>query len=793
MKALREDFSRIMNPIYFDRMIAREHLLQFTLIILIVPLFLLFLWLIGSVMNFGLDYFGVNCSTGDTWRNNIVWDTLENYINANSHPDSTFSHRVYMMFVGIIGAMLLNGIFISAIVSWVEKRSERWRLGDLHYDKMRWFQKFHVLNNHVVIIGGNEMVPDLILQLFKHESDAPEYVLLMTNRDVPSLRNKLSSELGEEYERQVVIYHGDRTIENDLLHLQIELAKSIYVIGEQLDIDQKGSHHDVKNMECVRLLSMILRKKHEMSEGRQTNVSTKLCRVMFEYQSTFSAFQFTDVNSEISDYLDFRPFNYYETWAQKVFVRSTLTPKESDDYLPLEGLTPITPDSSDTVHLIIVGMSRMGIALGLEAAQVAHYPNFIHNPAANLRTRITFIDTAAKQEMQYVQGHYKELFALSRWRFIEAGDDNIYYNERGHIPYDVNDSAWKDPMSDVKSHSPYRDNIENDYTLGKQIVDVDWEFIQGNLEMPTVQCYIRDAAKQKNVRLTIAICFPKDNQSYAGSLYLPDEVYEMNNNVVQVLAYQPFGDAMRQCFMRRIEMVGDGDVSSVQYTDFNLFDKFRAFGMMNSCYDINYQEKTEKAAGKLGLQYKNTNKDIYDYKSEYGAKLGIKSPLKAGKSLAAQQWSNTYAAAHLWTKLRSIEWEEGKEISSDTMSILAQTEHIRWNMEQLLMGYAPLKPKEQQSIKNILKQFEVPYDELELLSKSKDEEINPTQFPKVKKWLEAWKVFDERKAILKAKMSHLDICSYEELQELDPEAFKYDMNLTKVLPEIYTEIKKINK
>lgn len=773
------------NPIYFDRMIAQGRIRQFLIVISFIPLLFILGWGVGMGIDHLLHVMGVHASF-DCAKNGIVWDTVENYINANAHEGSSFSHRLYMLAVGICGAFLLNGILVSVIVSWVEKRRERWENGDLRYDELRWFQKSYALNNYVIVIGGNEMVPELIRQLLTNDKSL--YALIMINRDVSSLRKRIVSILGSDEER-VVIYHGDRTLIDDLRHLQIERSKSIFVIGEQLDIEQSGSHHDVKNMECVKLMAQILHSEiKDKGMSSSTTFSPKLCRVMFEYQSSFSVFQFTDVDGTISSVLIFKPFNYYETWAQNVFICPTLKPNvATNPYLPLEGVTPITPDSDDTVHLIIVGMSRMGIALGIEAAHIAHYPNFIKN--GERRTRITFIDSMAKKEMQYLQGHYKELFAMSRWRLIEAGEDNIYYNECGHIQFD---DAWHDPLNDANSHSPYRDT--EGYTLGQKIVDVDWEFIQGDLEMPTVQCYIRDAAMRKNERLTIAICFSKDNASFAASLYLPDEVYDENNNVVQVLAYQPYGDAMCQSFKKRIEM--NGNKPNGHRNNFNQFAKLKAFGMMNSCYNISNQENMERAADQLWEQYDNTYKGRIGGRQSYRAKLGIGATLKAGKSLAAKQWSNNYAAAHLWTKLRSVNWDGQGEISKDSLDILAQLEHIRWNTEQLLLGYAPLRPEEQKSIKEklaIAQAVAFPSDEMMQLSGPNQEGIRPEQYPKMKKWLEAWKHFDEEREILKANMSHIDICSFEVLQQIDNEAIKYDEDLTGILTKIYREMNAIFK
>lgn len=50
-------------------------------------------------------------------------------------------------------------------------------------------------------------------------------------------------------------------------------------------------------------------------------------------------------------------------------------------------------------------MSRMGVALGIEAARLAHYPNFMRNP--KLKTRITFIDKNCHSEMKYFKGDLK--------------------------------------------------------------------------------------------------------------------------------------------------------------------------------------------------------------------------------------------------------------------------------------------------------------------------------------------------------------------------------------------------
>ena len=144
----------------------------------------------------------------------------------------------------------------------------------------------------------------------------------------------------------------------------------------------------------------------------------------------------------------FIPFNVYENWAQRVFVQGeysetvkkvlpalrkidlkptwinnlshsivnylqAIMQKNNEEqryikYCPLDG-NGISSTSKDHVHLVVVGMSKMGIAMAIQAAQVAHYPNFssgrkdedgnVLREPSPIRTRITFIDNDAENEI----------------------------------------------------------------------------------------------------------------------------------------------------------------------------------------------------------------------------------------------------------------------------------------------------------------------------------------------------------------------------------------------------------
>lgn len=204
--------------------------------------------------------------------------------------------------------------------------------------------------------------------------------------------------------------------------------------------------------------------------------------------------------------------------------------------------------------------------------------------------------------------------------------------------------------------------------------------------MPSVQRYIREESLKTDSRLSIAICIPKDNASLAASLYLPDEVYQSDNSVVQVLVYQPFGNSMMDCFAK--------EKKKNEMKSYKLFLKLRAFGMMDSCYELSFQHELDEISDLIGRQYQKVSKTM---RSSLRKKVNSQwsKPETVGKTLAAKQWSNLYNGQHMWTKLRSVGFVYGNDLDKDTIDILSKVEHVRWNVEQLLLGFAPLNTSEQ--------------------------------------------------------------------------------------------------
>ena len=627
---------------------------------------------------------------------------------------------------------------------------------------------------HYIIIGGNDVVTGIIKQLISKN----KYILIQTSRDVESFRRELFSNLTEEQQKLIIIYYGNRTSKEDIEKLYLGKAEEVYIVGEDIRTDDIESYHDTINMKCLKMIS------DNIQNVEEYNKNPLVCRVMFEYQTSFNILQVTDIDGKK---IDFKPFNYYETWAQNVLICQELETKENCEYLPLEGFDGIQAGQDKFVHFIVVGMSRMGLAMAIEAAHLAHYPNFCTNKK---RTRITFIDASMEQEKHFFMSRFKEMFSLACYRDITYATEDIYN--------DLETYPWVNPLEDVSCKSPY---CNNDH-LGKDFIDIEWEFINGSIENPNIQKYLVDAATNADAKLTIAICLPENSRAIAAATYLPDCVYK-SDSTLQVLVYQRLNsDLLFQINQNK------------RYNN-----KLKAFGMNSLCYNSDLVELSEFIAKKVNYAYdqyaweriqmrykgggltdddydrlsnylysdkqiicvdkeyiknecgkwmeSNSNEECYQVICEklkifqndlgrYISKQNEHSEGKSGKSKSAKMWSNKYNVYSMWTKFRCFGVNPIKPQDFEDriviMSELGKMEHNRWIVEQLLLRFRPLMEDEQDKAKitNL-------YSSTEL------------------------------KGIYKKDYAHLDICSNDKLNEIDYNMAELDQALVKVLPGAYRE------
>lgn len=633
----------------------------------------------------------------------LLWAYFYHFLDpGNQHMVVNPNARIPVFVISILGVFFFNGLLVTAFINWVDQRREKCLKGKIRYN-YKGKNIDYRFRNYVVIIGAHDMVYSIIKQLFS-ETNAPSYLLIQTLRDVETFRHELELSDASKYINRIIIYSGSSTSLHDINSLRLDRAREVYILGENVSSDNVDSFHDSMNLRCLQLIANVSKRKE------------LVCRVMFEHQTTFSVYQISGVKEGT---VTFRPFNYYEMWAQKVLISK----KNDSEYLPLEGRDGIKQDDKNFVHLIIVGMSKMGIAMAIEAAHLAHYPNFENGTnEKKIRTRITFIDSNAKQEMDALMVRFKEMFALARWRYIKV-HDSLYLCKQptfDNIYSDVESFPWHVPTQDNDSLSYYKGEY-----LGEDFIDIEWEFIHGDWENPCVQKYMKDAANAANVKLTVAICLSDTNQAVSSAIYLPYPVYQ---KALQIWVYQRYDDSL---------------ISNIAMNPRYNTNKIKAFGMLSSAYDVTLVKDAEFIGSRVYEEYKL-----------YMEKRGVSDHQSSeGKTPDAMLWSNYYNANMFWTRLRCIDFD-GNELTDEQLDILAKVEHNRWNVEQLLLRYHPLKQEEQAEF------FKIPKND----------------------------TFARKNEFKRIKMAHLDICSNKRLREIDKDIWELDRSLVRILPRIYKEL-----
>lgn len=577
-------------------------------------------------------------------------------IGDNASDSVSYTQRWVGLIFSSLGSILLSGILISTITNGFEHMTNRWRSG-LSYYKLR---------DHVVIIGSDQMVYGLVSQLCETSTD---YIVVMTSADVDQIRNSLWALCKSSADKKrIIVNYGHRDSEVHLKKINVAYAKAVYILGNTSEFDNIESYHDSLNVECLNLIAKIRR---EMAM-----VDRLPCHVLFDYKTTYHVFQHSDPSENITSYIDFHPFNFYDLWARKVFVAG-VNKEDGVEYKPLDYIPITSPESDRYVHLIIIGMSKMGQAMALQAAHIAHFPNYKRR-----KTKITIIDCNAKVEMNEFKQKCGELFKLSHSTYIDA--DAWLHAEECWVEGDkkINVDRFK---HEYHIADEYRHLISDDND--PDFIDVEWEFINGYDHNPIVQRLLSSYVTDEKAIVTVAVCLNITHISLRSAMNLPKAYYE---KMIPVLVQQ----RKTSSIVSTLNGLNAKDRSKLTYK--NLYP----FGKVTSCYDLQLSSSYE-ICKRVNYVYANSSPDkapLTEIKDDVAD--------KQWEMLAiSKRWSNIFVASSIPTKLRSlgIKWSVAapchiEAIDDKLCAMHAEVEHNRWNVEELLLGYRPTYEDEDKDI-----------------------------------------------------------------------------------------------
>ncbi|MBQ8735497.1 MAG: hypothetical protein IJY75_05945 [Bacteroidaceae bacterium] len=590
------------------------------------------------------------------------WWRLYYYFSDPGVQAELMTNNNLPKYVGLImstlGAIFLSGLLISTITNMFERKSDKWRMGFSYYK----------LEDHIVIIGSDQMVHGLVNQLCEEQNNN---IVVMTSADVEQMRNSLHASLkNKKDKKRIIVNYGQRDSENYLSKINIAHAKEVYILGDTSEFDDIESFHDSLNVQCVTLIA---------NQCKRCGRKGLPCHVLFDYKTTYHVFQYADLGPEITEHIDFHPFNFYDFWARKVFVVGA-SKNEDITYKPLDYIPITDRESNKYVHLIVLGMSKMGQAMALQAAHIAHFPNY-----RKRKTKITFIDRNGKVEMGEFKQKCGELFKVSRSTYIDA-DAWAEAEERridGEAPIEKERYITTTGLVDEYKHLVEEGDTDKDF------IDIEWQFIKGDDHNPIVQELLKQYAKDDDAMITVAICLNLTHISLRSAMYLPKEYYEKDIPIL-----------VQQRKTSTIASTLNGKGFDKEKRKKLLYKNITPFGMVYDCYDLHIVSSVETC---------KRISSVYDYYFKNGTTPTYIKPEEADEvwksKIITKRWSNIFAAASIPTKLRCIgsKWSINnncflENLTNDQIELLAEIEHNRWNVEELLLGYRPVKKEEDNDI-----------------------------------------------------------------------------------------------
>ena len=336
--------------------------------------------------------------------------------------------------------------------------------------------------------------------------------------------------------------------------------------------------------------------------------------------------------------------------AKTVFVKLPNQPS----VFPSLDRQPIGADSDSTVHLVIIGSSPLTEALAINAALVAHYPNYCRD--SRLRTRITLIDDDMPRLRSRLTQRYQHLF------------ENCY-----HRTIDLSQSNPKAPV-----HRPQEEQRLHDF------VDVEWEFIHGNVRSEAVRQKLTLWAQSPTQQLTIAIAHNDAERNMDEAYALPQKVYEEKTPVLCHLAATDMVSTVagQGCYQTVIPISElDCDLSTL-----SILKQMaqRVNYIYGHCFRLSPDDPVSSP----------DHIDVDQLESQW-TQIGS----------LTKQYSNIYNAMTLGTKMHSLghsadDWQQYYALSADEIELLTAVEHNRWSVEELILGYRPLTDDEQQQVEH---------------------------------------------------------------------------------------------
>ena len=416
------------------------------------------------------------------------------------------------------------------------------------------------------------------------------------------------------------------------------------------------------------------------------------------------------LTGEMADNVELYAYTTEDLWSMELLGLRPESPTRLDR-------KPITPDSNLRVHLVVFGASNQSSSLAIHTALTAHYPNYCRDNT--LRTRITMVSDSL-QDFHDFRQQYQNLLRNGYRRMVTLQDDEVR----------------------TTFLEPQYVGIRNDF------VDVEWEFVEGRNSDSAIFYKLQKWAQDEQQQLTIAFSHEDDNRNLREMLTLAASV--LTSTPIWVKTADDRAISFLKQSKQYAQVVPFGmRVSSLP--DMSVFIR------MAQCVNYAYLQMREITA-------ESGNRDRADLAVALDPPTDrqLQESWNSQRLTTLTRWSNIHNAFTIRTKMHSLEhadeeWGTLFAIGDRETALLAEVEHNRWSVEELILGLRPTSEEEHSAIK-------------------KDPSL---------------------RSRLKAENAHDDLRNFHELgvDETGLPVTRYDVGFTRTLPLIaysYHQLQQIN-
>ncbi len=551
-------------------------------------------------------------------------------------------HDIFRLFITIFGAFFFAAMLISVVSNIFENISESYKKGETRYP----------FRNHVLILGANHMLLGMLAKLREKIQKDPAYkkkqIVIMTTQSTEGLRDRIEAYFGDKgFMRHITLYYDERDQFSNLEDANADKADAIFIIGEDGE-----DNHDAVNLKSLNAIKETCKKSSFLKKRKQHVVS---CCVVLESQTTMGIYHYSkdSDNAELNRlHVDIVNANEYE--AEQVLTNENYPSIDRSLNQEKKVVPGIKPDSEQSVHFIIYGLTQMGRAFATTAANLMHYPNFNNGQH---RSKITFIGENIRKQMDDFRSRYSELFKMSHCTYVRFDEDD-------------------NPI--IRQSVPNEDYDD--------FLDIEWQFIDSHPSSPNVNMLVRSWCGDKGQIVNIAICYGSSSENTSIALHLPKEVYNPELAIPIFIHIRDHNEVIdKACKTGQFGILIPFGAASTTKSD-PLFEKRAELGKrVNYIYNqMGYQSR----------KYDSADDAWYSEDCAEWSKL-----------------SSIYSGIASYSKSRSFPACLDGKLSKDEIDSLCELEHRRWTMAEFLLGYSAPTKAEKNKLIELHKTSEVTFKE----------------------------------------------------------------------------------